>query len=130
MLTSIAADLRYATRTLRKTPGFTLGAMLTLALAIGATTAIYSVVHGVLIRQLPYAAADRTFWIWSDQPGRDRTPFNVPDFIDFRDRNQTLAGLAGFFAFNGNLSDETSAERVQGIRATGDFFQVLGATAS
>jgi len=130
VLTSIAADIRYAARALRKTPAFTIGAMLTLALAIGATTAIYSVVHGVLMRQLPYASPERTFWIWSDQPGRDRTPFNVPDFVDYRDRNQTLDGFAGFFAFNVNLSDGETAERVQGLRATGDFFRVLGAAVS
>ncbi|HEX7140773.1 MAG TPA: ABC transporter permease, partial [Vicinamibacterales bacterium] len=71
--------------------------------------------------------AGRVFWIWSDQPGRDRTPFNVPDFIDYRDSARTLAGLAGFFADSANLSDESAAERVQGLRATGNLFDVLGA---
>jgi hypothetical protein len=51
-------------------------------LTVGATTAIFSVVYGVLLRQLPYRSVEQVFWIWSDQPGRDRTPFNVPDFID------------------------------------------------
>jgi putative ABC transport system permease protein len=69
------------------------------------------------------------FWIWSDQPGRDRTPFNVPDFADYGDQNQTLDSLAGFFAFSGNLSDDGSAERVQGIRATANLFELLGAHA-
>src|SRR4029453_18235165 len=69
------------------------------------------------------------FWIWSDQPGRDRTPFNVPDFVDYRDSTRTLAGFAGFFAFSANLSDEAAAERVQGMRASGNVFEVLGAQA-
>ena len=69
------------------------------------------------------------FWVWSDQPGRDRTPFNVPDFIDYRDGARTLDGLAGFFAYGASLSDEAAGERVQGLRATGNFFEVLGARA-
>src|SRR5215471_5343485 len=121
--------LRCALRALRTTPAFTLGAVATVALTVGATTAIFSVVYGVLLRQLPYANAERIFWIWSDQPGRDRVPFNVPDFIDYRETNRTLSGLAGYFAYSANLSDEASAERVQGIRATGNLFDVLGARA-
>jgi predicted permease len=99
------------------------------ALTVGTTTAIFSVVYGVLLRQLPYRNVDRVFWIWSDQPGRDRTPFNVPDFIDYRDSTRTLSGFAGFFAHSANLSDEAAAERVQGIRATGNLFDVMGAHA-
>src|SRR5262245_9734552 len=122
-------SIRYALRALRKTPSFTAGAIATVALAVGATTAIFSVVHGVLLRQLPYREAERVFWIWSDQPGRDRTPFNVPDFVDYRDNARTLAGLAGFFAYSANLGDEAAAERIQGMRATGNLFDVLGARA-
>jgi predicted permease len=120
-------DVRYGLRALRKTPAFTCGAVVTIALTVGATTAIFSVVYHVLLRQLPYRDVERVFWIWSDQPGRDRTPFNVPDFIDYRDSTRTLAGFAGFFAASANLSDEAAAERVQGLRATGNLFDVLGA---
>ncbi len=122
-------DLRYSLRALRKTPAFTAGAVATVALTVGATAAMFSVVHGVLLRQLPYRDVDRVYWIWSDQPGRDRTPFNVPDFIDYRDATRSLSGLAGFFAYSANLSDEAAAERVQGLRATGNLFDVLGARA-
>src|SRR5262249_25013750 len=76
---------------------------------------------------LPYRHVEQLFWIWSNQPGRDRTPFNVPDFLDYRDSNRTLAGFAGFFAYSANLSDEAAAERVQGVRATGNLFDVVGA---
>jgi putative ABC transport system permease protein len=120
-------DVRYSLRALRRTPAFTIGAVVTVALSVGATSAIFSVVHGVLLRGLPYRDAERVFWIWSDQPGRDRTPFNVPDFIDYRDSTRTLAGFAGYFPHSANLSDEAAAERVQGISATGNLFDVLGA---
>ncbi len=125
----LVRDVRYSLRALRKTPAFTSGAVVTIALAVGATTAIFSVVYGVLLRQLPYRHVEQLFWMWSDQPGRDRTPFNVPDFIDYRDSTTTLSGFAGYFAYSANLSDEAAAERVQGIRATGNIFQVMGAHA-
>jgi putative ABC transport system permease protein len=129
LLSSLVRDVRYSLRALRKTPAFTAGALTTVALTVGATTAIFSVVYGVLLRQLPYRHVERVFWMWSDQPGRDRTPFNVPDFIDYRDSTRTLSGFAGYFAYSANLSDEAAAERVQGIRATGNLFDVLGARA-
>ncbi len=128
-MSSLFRDVRYSLRALRRTPAFTLGALVTVALTVGATTAIFSVVYGVLLRQLPYQHVDRVFWMWSDQPGRDRTPFNVPDFIDYRNSARTLAGFAGFFAYSANLSEEAAAERLQGIRATGNLFDVLGAQA-
>ena len=119
-------DVRYAWRALRRTPAFSIGAIVTVASSIGATTAMFSVVYGVLLRQLPYRQVDHIFWLWSDQPGRDRTPFNVPDFIDYRASARTIDGLAGFFSYSANLSDEASAERLQGIRATGNLFAVMG----
>jgi putative ABC transport system permease protein len=128
-LSSLLRDVRFGLRTLRRTPAFAAGALLTVALTVGATTAIFSVVYGVLLRQLPYRDVERVFWIWSDQRGRDHTPFNVPDFIDYRDTTRSLSGFAGFFASGANLSDEAAAERVQGIRATGNVFDVLGARA-
>jgi putative ABC transport system permease protein len=129
LFSSLVREVRYSLRALGKTPAFTAGAVITVALTVGATTAIFSVVHGVLLRQLPYRDVEQVFWIWSDQPGRDRTPFNVPDFIDYRDSTRTLSGFAGFFAHSANLSDEAAAERVQGIRATGNLFDVMGAHA-
>jgi len=128
-LSSLLRDGRHSLRSLRKTPAFTAGAVITIALTVGTTTAIFSVVYGVLMRQLPYQDVEQVFWIWSDQSGRDRSPFNVPDFIDYRAATQTLSGLAGFFAYSANLSDEAAAERVQGIQATGNLFEVLGARA-
>src|SRR6266478_9621733 len=121
LLSRLLRDGRYSLRALRKTPAFTAGAVITVALAVGTTTAIFSVVYGVMLRQLPYRHVEEVFWIWSDQPGRDRTPFNVPDFIDYRDATRTLSGFAGFFSYSANLSDEAAAERIQGIQATGNL---------
>jgi putative ABC transport system permease protein len=81
---SVLREARVTLRSLLKTPAFTLGALTTIALTVGATTAIFSVVHAVLLRQLPYRDAERVFWVWGDQQGRDRTPLNVPDFMDYR----------------------------------------------
>jgi putative ABC transport system permease protein len=128
-MTNLMRDARGCLRAPGRTPAFALGAVFTIAATVGATTAIFSVVHGVLLRQLPYRDVERVFWIWSDQPGRDRTPFNVPDFLDYRDSTRALSGLAGFFAFSANLMDAAAAERVPGLRATGNFFDVLGAGA-
>src|SRR5262245_49079724 len=125
----VSCEIRYGLRALRQSPAFTLGAIVTIALTIGATTAIFSIVYAVLLRQLPYRNPERVFWIWSDQPGRNRTPFNVPDFIDYRDRVRTVEGFAGFFSYGASLSDEASGERLQGMRATGNVFEVLGAHA-
>ena len=129
ILSALTRDVRYGVRALRKTPAFTLGAITTVALTVGATTAIFSVVYGVLLRQLPYREVERVFWMWSDQPNGGRAPFNVPDFIDYRDSTRALSGFAGFFAASVNLTDGASAERLQGMRATGNLFGVLGAQA-
>lgn len=129
VLSGFGRDVTRGARSLLKTPAFAIGAVLTVALTVGATTAIYSVVHGVLLRQLPFRDADRVFWIWSDQPGRDRVPFSVPDFIDYRDSITLLDGYAGYFLYSANLSDDSATERVQGLRVTSNFFDVLGASA-
>jgi putative ABC transport system permease protein len=125
----VTTDVFQGVRALRRAPAFTIGAIATLALAIGANAAIFSAVRGVLLRQLPFREPDRVFWVWSDQAGRDRGPFNVPDFADYQDQNRTLRGLAGFFAASLNLGDGDSTERLQGIRATADAFEVLGVRA-
>jgi putative ABC transport system permease protein len=127
LFSDLARDVRYGLRALRRTPVFSLGAIVTVAVTVGASTAMFSVVYGVLLRQLPYRQAERVFWIYSDQLGRDRSPFNVPDFIDYRESTQTLAGFAGYFLYSANLSNDAAAERIQGLRATDNFFEVLGA---
>jgi hypothetical protein len=82
-------ELRYTVRTLGRTRGFTLVALLTLALSIGANTAIFSVVHAVLLRQLPFGEPEQLYWVWSRQTSTDRYPFPLPAFCDYRDQSQT-----------------------------------------
>src|SRR5262245_38337101 len=88
-------DLRRAGRALRKSPGFTLTALVTLALGIGANTALFSVVDAVLLRPLPFREPERLLSIWSRHLSTDRYPFQLPEFCDYRDENRTLAAVAG-----------------------------------
>jgi putative ABC transport system permease protein len=98
LLTDLAQDVRYALRTLRKSPGFTAVVVLTLALAIGANTAIFSVVNGVLLRSVPYANADRLAMVWEADrfSGTTREDASVPDYFDFRARAHAFSNLAAF----------------------------------
>ncbi|HEU4585094.1 MAG TPA: ABC transporter permease [Gemmatimonadaceae bacterium] len=118
-------DFRLALRRLRRTPGFTLVAVLTLALGIGANTAIFSVVNAALLRPLPYPDAGRIVQLYSTRDGGLST-VSPPDFTDWREQAGVFQGVA---AIN-NSSDFTltgteSPERVTGAQVTGDFFSVL-----
>ena len=124
----LARNLRYALRTLRKTPGFTALTIAILTLGIGANTAIFSLVQAVLLQQLPYERPADLVWIWSVRPDH-RGPFNVPDFIDYRDRNRTLESIAAMAETNTNLTGEGEAVRLQGLRVSGNLFHLLGTTA-
>jgi predicted permease len=120
------ADLRGAARRLRRAPGFTLVAIATLALGIGATTAIFSVVNAVLLRPLPYPEPDRLVILWlnnqAEQIERDITSY--PTFLDWREAG-AFAGMAGFFSRVGTFTGDGDAEQYAGARVTGDFFRVL-----
>jgi predicted permease len=127
---SLVQDVRYAARRLVKTPGFTLVALITLALGIGANTAIFSVVHGVLLRPLPFKDPDRLYWLWSRHTSTDRYPFQLPEFCDYRDQNKTLESVAGFANWNPNLTGDGPAERLTGLRVSGGLFETLGTHAA
>src|SRR5918912_4062298 len=89
-------DLHYAVRMLAKHPGFTAAAVLTLALGIGANTAIFSVVNAVLLRPLPFAEPERLVWLWDTQPQLPTAPTSLPDFLDWKGQNQSFEHLAAF----------------------------------
>ena len=91
-------DLRYAIRSLSRTPGFTLAVMLTLGLGIGANTAIFSVVRGVLLRPLPHRDGDRLVYLRQsiNGPGGENIAFSVPEILDFRNGAKTLSGIAEY----------------------------------
>ena len=124
---SILKDLRYGVRSLLKRPGFTVIAIMTLAIGIGANTAIFSVVDATLLRQLPYPASERLVMLWST--GKGQMSSCVPDYREWRDQNQVFTGLGAYWYGDFNLTgDNQNAERVQGAFVTSNFFSVLGVT--
>ena len=127
-MAQLMEDVRLAARRLGRTPGFTLLALATLALGIGANAALFSVVHAVLLKPLPFSRPDELYAIWSRHTSTDRYPFSLPEFCDYRDRARSLAAVAGLAAWSGNLAGEGATERIPGLRVSGNFFEMLGAT--
>jgi putative ABC transport system permease protein len=123
-------DLNYALRTFQKNPGFTVVAILTIGLGIGACTAVFSVVNGVLLRPLPYGDPARLVLVWSELRTRNVLdfPFPIPDVRDFRESAETFDGVAGITAAGrAAISGETGEpEQVRTIGATTNIFTVLG----
>ncbi len=123
---TLLQDLRYAARMLRKNPGFTAVAVLTLALGIGANTAIFSLVNGVLLRPLPYPDAGqlvRVFTVLQTQP---HFPMAVADFYDYRERTSVFASSALYAERDLDLTTNDRPEHLSGMGVTHEYFQVLG----
>ena len=127
-LENAAADVRYALRALRRSPGFTAVVVLTLALGIGANTAIFSVVRGVLLRPLPHRDGDRLIYLRHsvDGPGRGNIQFSVPEVGDLRAGAPSLAGIAEYSPWFGTLQGDDGARRIDIGLVTGNFFEVMG----
>jgi putative ABC transport system permease protein len=119
-------DLRYGARMLMKRPGFTLIAVITLALGVGANTAIFSVVNAVVLRPLPYRDPDRLFHVYRMQPPVERSPVSVPAYLDFAAQQQVFESFAAHHSETFNLTDVDQAERVIGRRVTANFFEFFG----
>ncbi|MGA8224475.1 MAG: ABC transporter permease [Candidatus Acidiferrales bacterium] len=126
---TLAQDVRYGLRMLRKSPGFTAVALLTLTLGIGANTAIYSLVSAVLLHPLPFRDPGKLMWVWCTRVDREKAFASIPNFYDYRDQNRVLDGLAAFGFWNPNLTGVGSPERLQGIRISAGAFELLGASA-
>jgi putative ABC transport system permease protein len=126
---TLVQDLRYGFRMLWKSPGFTLVAVITLGLGIGANTAIFSVVNSVLLRPLPYPDADRLVYLQAVNPAQGITASNIspPDFADWKNQNQTFEDMTAFITGGAILSGESEPERVPAAFVTASFFPVLGA---
>ena len=124
-------DLKFAFRQLLKNPGFTAVAVLTLALGIGANTAIFSVVNAVLLKALPYREPERIVMLWTDNPsmnlGFHELPPTPPDLLDWRSQAQSFEQIAAFRTRLADLSEQGDPERVGGVQATANFFSLLGA---
>jgi putative ABC transport system permease protein len=119
-------DVRLGLRAWRRQPAFVAAAVFTMALGIGANTAVFSLVRTVLLRPLPFVDPDRLVALHSTGPDRTRQPFSLPDFLDLREQNRTLAGLAGYGAWGANLTGLAEAERLQGMWATPGLSRLLG----
>ena len=122
-------DLRYAFRMLVNKPGFTVIAVLALALGIGANTAIFSVVNAVLLRPLPYRDPGRLVMVWQKITGAGsfpQLPCSAPDYLDYRDQSQTLENVAAFLNDSFNLVSSSGAERVTAARVSANLFPLLG----
>jgi putative ABC transport system permease protein len=121
-------DLRYGARTLLKQPGFTLIAVLTLALGIGANTAIFSVVNAVLLRALPYANAEQLVMVWEKSQRREQNVINLGNFFDWQAQNTSFADMAAFADFRTNLTGSGDPVELPAQIATDNLFNVLGVT--
>jgi putative ABC transport system permease protein len=119
-------SLRFAARALSKRPGFTLIAVVTLALGIGASTAIFSVVDGVLLRSLPYPDAERLVELQEVTAKGSRISFAEPNFLDLRARNHTLEGVAEYSGGIATVTGGSEPVRAITLRVSADFFRVIG----
>src|SRR5262249_37220076 len=121
-------DLRFGVRMLLKQPGFTLIAVLTLALGIGANTAIFSLIHTLLIQPLPYRDAGRVLFAMGWDMRRDQVRFQVSaaDFQDWREQCGAFEQAAGYRYGSVNLTGAGEPERVQGYYVTANLFTLLG----
>ena len=128
MLELIIKDLRYAFRMLRRKPGFTAVAVLTLALGIGGNTAIFSVVNAVLLRALPYPNADRLVSLYEILPQGGQGSVSVPNLLDWRAQSDAFTGIAAYQYGDFNLHEAQQPVRAIGATVTANFFDVLGAT--
>jgi putative ABC transport system permease protein len=118
-------DIRFGLRVLRKSPGFAVVAILTLALGIGANTAIFSVVNAVLLQPLPYPNANRLAIIWSQWGNETRGPASGPEMIELRNRSRVLDEIGGIWATSGTITGTAEPEQVRLAFTTANFLPLL-----
>jgi putative ABC transport system permease protein len=137
MLDTFAQDLRIAVRKLVTAPGFTLAAVLSLTLALGANTVVFSLVYGILLRSLPYEDPERLVLVWEEDRSAENPvqvagappgmiPLSILNLRDYAAQNRVLEGMSGFFFWNGTLAGEPSAERVDAAVVYPNLFELLG----
>ena len=132
-MTPVLQDLRFAVRRLRKGPGFTITTVLTLALGIGATAAIFSLVNAVLLRPLPFPEPGRLVWLSQidTTPGNPpdfAEPLSYPDFFDWRAQNHSFSGIASYRNSGFTLTGSGEPRQLVGEVVSSEFFRVLGAS--
>jgi predicted permease len=127
----VLQDLASSARSLARTPGFSLLAVLVFAGGLGAAAALFSIVHALLLSPLPYRDADRLVFVWQDltRAGYPRAPLAGPELQDLRDRSTAFVGFGGIWANTAALTDGTEPEQLRVGLVTANFFEVLGAPA-
>jgi predicted permease len=123
---TLAQDVRYGWRMLGKSPGFTAVAVLTLALGIGANTAIFSVVNGVLLNPLPFPNASRIVSLFQDKPNFPKGSISYPNFLDWQRDNHAFESIAALRWADGSITGLGAAEEVPAQRVSATFFPILG----
>jgi putative ABC transport system permease protein len=129
-MSEFCAGLRHASRIWTRAPGFAALAIAILATGIGASTIMYTLVNSVLLRELPFQEPERLVWMYNTRTERDRAPLSIPDLEDYRRDASSLAGLAVFTNWTTNLTGGGRPERLDGVRVSGAFFELLGTTAA
>jgi hypothetical protein len=127
---TLISDIRYSLRTLARSPGFAVVAVLALSLGIGANTAIFSIIDAVLLRPLPYPEPGALVKVWTSFAGiglpNDRNWVSPPEFADLRTLNQSFSSVAAFSPDSFNISTGGLPERVEGAQVSVTFFDILG----
>ena len=125
-MNTLISDIRYALRMFAKSPGFTAIAVLTLALGIGANTALFSVVNGVLLNPLPYPQSSQLAAVYGKAAGLDKAPISYLNFLDWQRENRVFSAMAIYRNENYNLTGTGEGERLDGYMVSADFFSTLG----
>lgn len=124
-ISDLYIHIQYAVRSLLRDPAFAVVAIVILALGIGTSAAVFSVVNSVLVRPLAFRDPDQLIWVWSRRTDSNRAPFTLPDFLDFQMQNQSVE-IAAFGNIGFSMSGAERTERVQGSRVSANLFQLLG----
>jgi putative ABC transport system permease protein len=123
---TIWQDVRYALRTLTKSPGFTLVAVLTLAIGIGANTAIFTLVDSILLRPLPYPQPEQLVQVHDEQPRHELTPADYAEYLDWREQKQVFTEVAAYFRTGVDMTGQGEPIRATAIRVSANFLPMLG----
>ena len=126
---TLLQDLRYAARALVKTPGFTLAAILSLALGIGANTAIFTVVNAVLLKPLPFPEPERLVQVWESRPDRgySRNVLNSQNFLDWRERTRSFEDMAAIGGTTASVTGAGDPVAVDALMVSPSYFKILPA---
>src|ERR1700719_2076710 len=123
---TLIQDIRLAIRMLEKNRGFTVVVVLTLALGIGANTALFSIVNGVLLNPLPYPQPDQLVTLYESKPNFNTGSISYPNFLDWQKDNRTLSAMAVSRSYSFSLTGMGPAEQARAQLVTSDFFPILG----